>query len=63
MVIMAKKEPRTVGTTVTLQQLETEPGRVAAAARRAGGVDVVDANGRLQFKLSMPVDRLPALRG
>lgn len=60
---MSKKETRKAAATVTLKQLETHPARVAAAARRPGGVSVVDDSGRVQFKLSMPVDPIPATRG
>jgi hypothetical protein len=61
---MAKKErAKPSAPQVTLTDLQTEPSRVVRAARRAGGVSVVDDSGQTLFNLSMPVDPLPGWRG
>src|SRR5690349_3457377 len=53
--IMAKREPaKPSAPRVTLAQLKTEPGWVVRAARRAGGVSVVDDAGQTVFRLWMP---------
>lgn len=60
---MAKKEQAgTSPSQVTLAELQSEPRRVVSAARRAGGVSVVDEEGRTLFSLWMPVDPVPGFR-
>jgi hypothetical protein len=62
--IMAKKErAKPSAPQVTLADLQAEPSRVVRAARRAGGVSVVDDTGRTLFNLWMPHDPLPGWRG
>ena len=61
---MAKKERATSSLSqVALADLQSAPKRVVSAARREGGVFVVDEHGRTLFRLWMPVDPVPGFRG
>jgi hypothetical protein len=44
---------------IRLDMLNTEARRAVEAARRPGGVSVVDAHGTVRFQLSIPSTPLP----
>jgi len=44
---------------IRLDTLNTEAARAVEAARRPGGVSVVDARGTVRFQLSIPSTPLP----
>jgi hypothetical protein len=54
----SRKKPRTM----TVEQFRRDHGAVIAAAKRAGGVDVVNSDGSVRFHVTIPHAALPEFR-
>ena len=44
---------------ITIEEFDRYPSRAIAAARKPGGVRVVDAHGKLRFHMTIPHADLP----
>ncbi len=59
---MAKKPTAKKRRTITIEQFHRDHRAVISAAKKAGGVDVVNADGSIRFHVSSPHAALPEFR-
>lgn len=59
---MARKPTAKKRRTITIEQFHNDHRAVIAAAKKAGGVDVVNADGSVRFHVSSPHAALPEFR-
>jgi hypothetical protein len=47
--------------TITIEEFDRDMSKAIAAARKPGGVDVVDSTGKLRFHMVIPQGSLPEI--
>jgi hypothetical protein len=56
-----RRSPQRKRRTITIEEFDRDMSKAIAAARKPGGVDVVDSTGKLRFYMVIPRGTLPEI--